>query len=79
MYLSQYEAQSALWLKLKKLMLERLDTLRQQNDGVLGVEETARLRGRIAELKSLLALEEEQPATEQASSGLTMHFAGLDV
>ena len=78
MYLHPIEAQSALWLKLKELMLERLDTLRHQNDGVLSLEETARLRGRIAELKNLLALEAEGSATEQASSGPT-HFAGLDV
>lgn len=55
------EAQSQLWLKLKKHMQGRIDVLRAKNDGDLDTTETARLRGRIAAIKELIALEESSP------------------
>lgn len=58
MNLNRIEAQSALWLKLKGYMNEQLDLARRKNDGNLDQFETARLRGRIAALKELIALEE---------------------
>lgn len=61
MNLTHVEAQSALWLKLKKHLEERLDVLRAKNDGDLDTTETARLRGRIAALKELIALEDPSP------------------
>lgn len=73
MYLTSIEKQSAVWLKLKKHMLERIDSLRCQNDGDHTPEETAKLRGRIAELRGLLA---QGDAPEPATSGPTEH-AGL--
>ncbi len=54
MTLSEYEKQSAVWVKVSKYLTERLDTLRLQNDGDRTSIETARLRGRIAEIKTLL-------------------------
>lgn len=58
MNLSPIEAQSLIWLKIKKHMTERLEVLRAKNDGDLDTTETARLRGRIAALKELIALDE---------------------
>lgn len=58
MNLNHVEAQSALWLKLKSYMEEQLDVARRKNDGDLDPFETAKLRGRIAALKALIALED---------------------
>lgn len=44
-----------LWLRLQKYLQARLDTHRRKNDGNLTPEDTAVLRGRIAELKWLLS------------------------
>lgn len=55
--LTKIEAQSQLWLKLKKHLEERLDVLRAKNDGDLDTTETARLRGRISEIKSMLSID----------------------
>jgi hypothetical protein len=64
--LSQAEQQSALWLKLKEHALKRLEQLRVQNENNLDATETAKLRGRIAEIKSFLKL--DTPASEIASN-----------
>ena len=52
------DAQNPLWLRLKPYLEERLVMLRTKNDGDLSEIETANIRGRIAEVKSLLALDE---------------------
>lgn len=52
--LSDYERQTGVWPKVAKHLEARLDLLRKQNDGPLDPEDTARLRGRIAEVKALL-------------------------
>lgn len=62
MRLDKLESQSAVWLKLKEHIEERLIQLRMQNDGDLSDIETARLRGRVAMCKELLALEHSEPA-----------------
>jgi hypothetical protein len=59
--LSAAERASPLWLRLKAHLNERLAKARTRNDGALAPDETARLRGRIACLKDLLALEEDRP------------------
>lgn len=59
--LSATERASPLWLRLKAHLHERLAKARTRNDGALAPDETARLRGRIACLKDLLALEEDRP------------------
>ena len=58
MNLSTYERESALWKKLEQHLNERLTTLRTRNDGELDAIETARLRGRISQVKEFLALSE---------------------
>ena len=54
--MTQAERNSALWRKLRKNLEQRLDTLRAQNDGDKDERATAMLRGRIAEVKTLLTL-----------------------
>ena len=49
--LTQEELHSSLWVKLEHYLSRRVDGLRKQNDGDRSPEETAKLRGRIAELK----------------------------
>ena len=62
MTLDKLESQSAVWLKLKEHIEERRSQMRMQNDGDLSHIETARLRGRVAMCKELLALEPSEPA-----------------
>lgn len=62
MKLTYEERHSALWVKLSKEFEERLSVLRQQNDGELDAIGTARLRGRIAELKVLMELGQPVPS-----------------
>ena len=50
-----------LWGKLQEMWTERLALLRGQNDNDRSEVETAKLRGRIAEVKSLLQLDEDPP------------------
>lgn len=61
MKLNSVERQSALWRKLEQHFNERLATMRQKNDGNLDPLETAKVRGRITELKDLIALGEPGP------------------
>lgn len=56
MMLSELERQSSVWLKIEAHLNEQLNSLRQQNDGEMSAEATSRLRGRIAQLKSILSL-----------------------
>lgn len=60
--LSDLEKQSAAWTKVKRHIEQRIEDLRRKNDGDLDPDDTARLRGRIAELKNLLAAVEPPPA-----------------
>ena len=62
MTLTPIEQQSAVWKKLSSHMAARLDELRRKNDGDASEVETARTRGRIAQLKELLALADAEPA-----------------
>lgn len=62
MKLDRIESQSAVWLKLKEHIEDCLSQLRQQNDGDLSDIDTARLRGRVAMCKELLALEYSEQA-----------------
>lgn len=59
MTLEPHETRSALWQRLHAHLTERLDALRRSNDGDMSMEETQRLRGRIAQLKEILALGRE--------------------
>lgn len=55
--LTTEEKNSHLWKKLKTEWERRLDVMRIQNDGDKSAEETAKLRGRIAQTKELLGLD----------------------
>jgi len=55
--LTAQERDSALWQKLKAEVEHEIDIMRKQNDGDKGAEETAKLRGRIAQAKKFLAYE----------------------
>lgn len=56
MTISDFERHGALWKKLTEYLDEQIKVLRAKNDGDLDPIETARLRGRIAAYKSLIAL-----------------------
>lgn len=53
------ERQSPLWRVLMAHMQKRLTEARQANDGNLGEADTSRIRGRIAEIKAFMALNDE--------------------
>ena len=52
------DIQSATWQKTRAHIQARIDLLRKQNDNDADQESTAKLRGRIAELKKLLGTAE---------------------
>lgn len=60
---------SVTWQKLRLRTESRLEMLRKRNDSDLTPDETARIRGQIAELKAMLALEED-PA-KPTTAGVT--------
>lgn len=45
------------WSAVRQYAESRIDQLRRRNDGALSAEQTASLRGSIAALKEILALE----------------------
>lgn len=59
--LSPSERTSPLWRAVSEHMEKRIASLRAQNDADKDATQTAHLRGRIAELKALVALGEPQP------------------
>lgn len=63
--LNAEDLRSQTWLKLEKLLQKRLQTHRESNDGDLPVDRTSKLRGRIAELKDILAYARTNPAVEK--------------
>jgi hypothetical protein len=54
--LTEGELVSGLWVKMRMHLQARLELLRRQNDNTQSEAETADLRGRIAELKRLIAI-----------------------
>ena len=59
------------WERFEALLRRRLQKHREQNDGLLDEITTAKTRGRIAEIKELLALADERaPATSGGGSAL---------
>lgn len=61
MKLEDYEIKSPLWHRLKEHMESELTRLREKNDSMLDATETARVRGRIQQIKDFLSLELEPP------------------
>lgn len=60
--LTPVETSSALWTRIKAHLEDRLSMLREKNDGNLDERQTARVRGRIDEVKSLLGAGESTDA-----------------
>lgn len=58
--LTDHDRRSATWIKIKAVLEARIDLYRRQNDNELTPERTAALRGKLAELKHLLAAGESQ-------------------
>lgn len=50
------ELRSSVWLKLRAHLTHELTRLRARNDGNFNAEETARIRGQIAQLKMILKI-----------------------
>lgn len=59
--ITTHDRNSAVWQKLKPYLESRLEMLRQQNDGNRTEAQTAKLRGRIAEIKAILSLGTDKP------------------
>lgn len=62
--LSKEERESKLWKKLMEHWDDRLELQRIQNEGDKDVVATAKIRGRILELKTNLALDKDLPDIE---------------
>jgi hypothetical protein len=65
MRLDKHEVMSAVWLKLEAHLTKRLAELRTNNDGDLSPEQTAKLRGRVAAIKEILALAEQREQVQE--------------
>lgn len=61
MTLTEQDKQSSLWRKLKDRAEHDLDALRKRNDAPNDEVTTALLRGRIHQIKELLALDKPVP------------------
>lgn len=59
--LNQLEVQTPVWQRVSKELAERLEVLRELNDGDHGAIKTAELRGRIAVIKMILEWEKPRP------------------
>lgn len=62
--LEKHELESLIWKKISIQLEKRLESARKKNDSKLSEQDTARLRGRIAELKYLLSLGKEKPTVK---------------
>jgi hypothetical protein len=60
--LNEAEAQTQLWQKIKAHFESRLEGCRRKNDNDADPIETAKMRGRILEIKSFLALDKPPPS-----------------
>ena len=55
--LSAEERRTPMWFRIMEHMKERLEYLRVQNEGDKSEVQTAKIRGQIAELKAIMALD----------------------
>lgn len=66
MKLNEFERNSSTWAKLEKYIKDELALLRERNDADSDQISTAKLRGRIFELKKILSLvASDERAVEQ--------------
>jgi hypothetical protein len=63
--LSYADKTSATWVKLEAHLTEELSNLRLRNDADTDAVATARLRGRILQIKAILSLATEEKVVEQ--------------
>lgn len=59
--LTDSEKSSAAWGKVHAYLAQRLEALRVANDRDMTEQETAKQRGRIAEVRALMALADDRP------------------
>lgn len=59
--LKPQERTDRVWSLIEQELKGELDTLRRKNDADLTPEQTAKLRGRIAQIKEVLAIASEEP------------------
>lgn len=77
MKLDAIETRSAVWIKLHTHLRSQLQSLRERNDGTqLDAIETARLRGRIAQVKEILALGQPEPGQSDGTRSATSLESG---
>lgn len=67
--LTAAETNSPLWSELSQFLAKRLSVLRAENDNDIDPIKTARLRGKIAFAKELLALASEPAPEPEADDG----------
>ncbi len=60
--LTREDIDSPTWKRVRTRLEQRLDELRIQNDRPLSAEQTAAIRGKIAEIKFLLTMDSPSPA-----------------
>jgi hypothetical protein len=61
MKLDDTQKNSGLWKEIEAELNTRLQSLREQNDSDRQHDESAKLRGRIAEIKAILAWAQDDP------------------
>jgi hypothetical protein len=59
--LEPHERMSSTWIGISRHLTRRLEQLRTELEGPLGIEPSSDRRGRIAEIRSLLKLAEDLP------------------
>lgn len=65
MVISEFEAQTAVWIKIEAELKERVEILRMKNDGDLDERKTSRIRGSIAAFSEILAWRTDSGPTAQ--------------
>lgn len=66
--------QSRTWERFEHVLRQRLAAQREINDARMDLEKTSHVRGRIAELKELLALAQPAQAPANGERGSTSSF-----
>lgn len=54
MHLNDHDRSSVVWEKMQTYCADRIATLQRENEGNLTAEQTAKIRGRIAEIRSFM-------------------------
>jgi hypothetical protein len=66
-HMTSVDLKSQAWERFKGDLTTRLHQLRAENDNDLDEKQSAKLRGRISEIKSMLALDKPDPTKSGAS------------